>query len=85
MHPSTALSRTVYAFVEVVVREVQAMYRQAGAPLEMWHMGGDEAANVMLGAGFGPGPKQGNVNRSRWDALWSRSPACQALSQQVCL
>ncbi len=33
---------STYRFLEKVVDEVQAMYREAGAPLEMIHTGGDE-------------------------------------------
>lgn len=33
---------SVYAFIETVINDLQAMYREAGAPLEMIHMGGDE-------------------------------------------
>jgi hexosaminidase len=33
---------SVYRFLDKVVEEVQAMYKEAGAPLEYVHMGGDE-------------------------------------------
>ncbi len=36
---------STYRFLEKVVDEVQAMYREAGAPLEMIHTGGDEVPN----------------------------------------
>lgn len=35
-------SPAVYRFLDKVVEEVQAMYKDAGAPLEYVHMGGDE-------------------------------------------
>ena len=59
-----------YAFLETVVDEVAAMYAEAGAPLEVWHMGGDEARNIQLGAGY-PEP-----DTSRWEQPWEASPAC---------
>jgi len=61
-----------YNFVERVVGDVAAMYRDAGAPLEIWHMGGDEAGNVYRGPGY-PEP-----DTSRWDLPWEGSPACVA-------
>lgn len=33
---------SVYSFLETVIDDLQAMYREAGAPLELIHMGGDE-------------------------------------------
>lgn len=37
--------RSTYRFIEKVVDEIQAMYKEAGAPLTMIHMGGDEVPN----------------------------------------
>ena len=50
-----------YAFIESVVGDVAAMYAEAGAPLDVWHMGGDEPNNIQLGAGY-PDP-----DTSRWE------------------
>jgi len=61
-----------YTFVETVVGEVKSMYDEAGAPLDIWHMGGDEAGNIYRGPGY-PNP-----DTSRWDLPWERSPACEA-------
>ena len=35
---------SAYRFMEKVIREIQAMYREAGAPLTSIHIGGDEVA-----------------------------------------
>ena len=66
-----------YAFIETVVGEVRAMYDEAGAPLDAWHMGGDEALNVYRGPGYGP-PFYDAFDASDWDLPWARSPACEA-------
>jgi len=74
-----------YNLVQTVVTEVKAMFDQAGMPLEIWHMGGDEARNVFLGAGFedfsagSVTPWKGDIDQSQFDFPYERSPACQAL------
>lgn len=65
-----------YAFIGTVIDEVAAMYRDAGAPLDIWHMGGDEARNIFKGAGFGPSGVA--YDPDAWDFPWERSPACAA-------
>ena len=74
-----------YNFISAVVNDVRAMYNDAGTPLGVWHMGGDEANNVLLGSGFqdfsegSTIPWQGDIDQSQYDFPWERSPACQAL------
>ena len=74
-----------YNFINTVVSDVQAMYQDAGVPLDVWHMGGDEANNVFLGGGFqdlsegSSIPWQGDIDQSQYDFPWEQSPACQAL------
>ncbi len=68
-----------YNFINSVVTDVQAMYTQAGAPLDVWHMGGDEANNVFTGSGF----QAENIDRSAWDFPWERSPACNDFIQNT--
>lgn len=68
-----------YNFINSVVTDVQAMYTQAGAPLDVWHMGGDEANNVFTGGGFA----DENIDRSAWDFPWEQSPACAAFIQNT--
>ncbi len=76
-----------YNFINTVVSEVTSMYSDAGVPLEIFHMGGDEAKNVLKGAGFedissgGVTPWQGNTDKSQTDFPWEKSPACEALIQ----
>lgn len=36
---------STYAFIDTVVREVASMHREAGVPLRLLHVGGDEAPN----------------------------------------
>ncbi|KND54495.1 Beta-hexosaminidase [Candidatus Paraburkholderia kirkii] len=66
-----------------MIGEVAAMHREAGAPLFVWHFGGDEAKNILLGAGFQPldgtDPGKGRVNLAAQDKPWARSPQCAAL------
>lgn len=70
-------------FVDKVVSEVAAMHREAGAPLAVWHFGGDEAKNILLGGGFqdlsGQDPGKGKIKLAEQDKPWARSPACRAL------
>ena len=71
-----------YNFIETVINDVQALYTQAGVPLDVWHMGGDEARNVFTGGGFQDANAadkvsfRGNIDRSAWDFPWEASPAC---------
>ncbi|SAL61764.1 beta-N-acetylhexosaminidase [Caballeronia peredens] len=70
-------------FASKVIGEVAAMHREAGAPLSVWHFGGDEAKNILLGAGFQPldgtDSGKGRVNLAAQDKPWARSPQCAAL------
>jgi len=74
-----------YNFLDTVVSEVSSMYTDAGLALEVFHMGGDEARNVLEGIGFedttsgGSTPWQGNTDKSLTDFPWERSPACAEL------
>lgn len=71
-----------YNFISTVINDVKSLYDQAGVPLDVWHMGGDEARNVFTGGGFqdvnAPDkvPFRGEIVRSEWDYPWERSPAC---------
>lgn len=70
-------------FASKVIGEMASMHREAGAPLAIWHFGGDEAKNILLGAGFQPldgtDPGKGRVNLAVQDKPWGRSPQCAAL------
>ncbi|WP_061169890.1 family 20 glycosylhydrolase [Caballeronia hypogeia] len=70
-------------FASKVIGEIASMHREAGAPLATWHFGGDEAKNIMLGAGFQPldgaNAGKGRVNLAAQDKPWGRSPQCAAL------
>jgi hexosaminidase len=70
-------------FASKVIGEIAAMHREAGAPLSIWHFGGDEAKNILLGAGFQPldgtDAGKGRVNVALQDKPWGRSPQCAAL------
>ena len=72
-----------YNFIETVISDVRSMYTAAGATLDTWHMGGDEANNVFTGGGFqdvnagSKVPWRGEITRSDWDFPWEASPACQ--------
>lgn len=74
-----------YNFLNTVVTEVSSMYTDAGLQLEIFHMGGDEAKNVLEGPGFedlsagGVTPWKGDTDQSLTDFPWERSPACAAL------
>jgi hexosaminidase len=69
-------------FLDHVMGQVAQMHAEAGAPLTTWHYGGDEAVNVLLGAGFSdladPKPGTGVIDRSGQDEPWSGSPAVRA-------
>lgn len=73
-------------FSAKVIAEIAAMHREAGTPLRIWHFGGDEAKNVLLGPGFQPldgaDPGKGRVDLAAQDKPWVRSPACAALPGQ---
>ncbi|WP_321791114.1 family 20 glycosylhydrolase [Caballeronia sp. J97] len=70
-------------FATKVVGEIASMHREGGAPLSVWHFGGDEAKNIMFGAGFQPldgtDAGRGRVNLAAQDKPWGRSPQCAAL------
>ncbi len=61
-----------YNFIRTLVGDVAAMYTAANADLDIWHMGGDEAINILLGFGF-PNP-----DTSASDQPWAKSPVCSA-------
>ena len=76
-----------YNFLNTVVTEIASMYSDAGLDLDIFHMGGDEARNVLEGIGFedlsagGVTPWKGDTDQSLSDFPWERSPACAALIQ----
>lgn len=78
-----------YNFINTVITDVKAMYTQVGAPLPIWHMGGDEANNVFTGDGFqdvnaaDKVPWRGEIDRSAWDYPWEASPACASFIQDT--
>ena len=61
-------------FVKKLVSEVKQMHDDAGVPLVSYHFGGDEAKNILLGAGFN------SVEGIPKEAPFEKSPACQAKS-----
>ncbi|MGO3799324.1 MAG: beta-N-acetylhexosaminidase [Vibrio casei] len=73
------------AFVDKVITEVDAMHKKAGVPLNTWHFGGDEAKNIKLHAGFQDiNDKEkiawkGDLDLSKQDMPFAKSPQCQAL------
>ncbi|OJA95275.1 family 20 glycosylhydrolase [Burkholderia ubonensis] len=73
-------------FASKVIREIASMHADAQVPLRTWHYGGDEAKNILLGAGFQPlngaDPGKGRVDLAAQDKPWARSPACTALLQR---
>ncbi|WP_321965170.1 family 20 glycosylhydrolase [Paraburkholderia sp. J7] len=73
-------------FAGKIIGEIAAMHREAGAPLSIWHFGGDEAKNILLGAGFqardGGDPAKGRIDLAAQDKPWARSPWCAALIRQ---
>lgn len=83
LNPCTIGARS---FAAKVIGEIAAMHREAGAPLRVWHFGGDEAKNILLGAGFQPRdgtePGKGRIDLAAQDKPWARSPACAALLRQ---
>lgn len=72
-------------FADKVIAEVKAMHEEAGAPLKTWHFGGDEAKNIKLNAGFqdtnaaDPVAWRGNIDISKQDKPFAKSPMCQKL------
>ncbi|GGY17539.1 family 20 glycosylhydrolase [Paludibacterium paludis] len=73
-------------FAEKVIREIAAMHKEAGQPLEVWNFGGDEAKNILLGGGYqdlnGTDPGKGRIDKAAQDRPWARSPVCQSLIAQ---
>jgi len=73
-------------FAGKVIGEIAAMHREAEAPLNVWHFGGDEAKNILLGAGFQPrdgkDADKGRIDMAAQDKPWARSPMCAALLKQ---
>ena len=59
-------------FVEKLVTEVKQMHDEAGVTLDSYHFGGDEAKNILLGAGYSSYPEELKQQP------FSKSPACQA-------
>jgi len=64
-----AAQQSVYRFIEKVVDEVTAMYKDAGLKLELMHLGGDEI----------PKPNK-RIEGSL--GVWSASPLCNELMNQ---
>ncbi|CAG9239928.1 N,N'-diacetylchitobiase [Paraburkholderia tropica] len=79
-------SESARRFANKVIGEIAAMHRDAGAPLSLWHFGGDEAKNILLGSGFqaldGSDAGKGRINLAAQDKPWARSPWCAASIQQ---
>lgn len=73
-------------FAGKVIGEIAAMHREAQVPLPVWHFGGDEAKNILLGAGFqsreGTDADKGRIDIAAQDKPWARSPMCAALLRQ---
>jgi hexosaminidase len=73
-------------FAGKVIGEITAMHREAQVPLPAWHFGGDEAKNILLGAGFqsreGTDAGKGRIDIAAQDKPWARSPMCTALLRQ---
>ncbi len=66
-----------YNFLNTLISEVKAMYSEAGLPLNKWHMGGDEAINILLGPGIS------NPDPSMYDQPWAKSPVCNAFINET--
>ncbi len=70
------------AFLRTVIGAFKDMHAQAGQPLRVWHYGGDEAANVLLGKGFShvndPRPDTGLIDTAAHDQPWAGSPGALA-------
>ncbi len=76
-----------YNFIETIISDVKSLYTQAGVPLDVWHMGGDEARNVFKGGGFKDANGQpsfgGDIDQNDWDFPWEASPACESFIQNT--
>lgn len=83
INPCLASSRH---FADKVITEVQKMHQEAGAPLAVWHAGGDEAKNIYLGSGYTdkthPEAGKGIIDMSRQNKPWENSQACKNLLEQ---
>ncbi|MEQ3696512.1 MAG: family 20 glycosylhydrolase [Pseudomonadales bacterium] len=72
-------------FTEKLLFEVASMYRDAGVRLGHWHFAGDEAKNIMRGAGFQDSGSdelvdfKGAIDLSNEDYPFEQSPACKML------
>ncbi|QGU88400.1 beta-N-acetylhexosaminidase [Erwinia sorbitola] len=70
-------------FADKVISEIQLMHHEAGQPLRSWHFGGDEAKNIRLGPGYTdikrPEAGKGQLDMSREDLPWAKSPVCQGM------
>ncbi|HHG8773360.1 TPA: beta-N-acetylhexosaminidase [Raoultella planticola] len=73
-------------FLDKIIGEIKQMHTEAGAPLTTWHFGGDEAKNIYLGGGYtdknNPQEGKGQIDLSRQDKPWARSPVCQAMLKE---
>lgn len=78
LNPALESSRR---FVAAVMADVASMHEEAGHPLRVWHSGGDEVHNILLGAGFtdaaDPQPGAGIVEMAGQHEPWEGSPAAQ--------
>lgn len=76
---------STYTFIDKVMQELVLMHNDAGQPIEIWNLGGDEAKNIYEGPGFedinepNPVPWKGVIDKSLQDQPWAKSPSCQNL------
>lgn len=72
-----------YRFADKLIREVQVMHQAAGAPLQSWHFGGDEAVNILASGAYedapGTDPEKGDIPAEARQQPWSGSPQCAKL------
>lgn len=74
-----------YHFVEKVITEVAAMYKEAGVPLDAWHFGGNEAKNIKKGSGYEDLAAtekvawKGSIDLLDEDLPFAQSPICADL------
>lgn len=72
-------------FVDKVITEVDAMYKEAGLTLDTWHFGGDEAKNIRQGAAFQDRNAtdkvawKGDIDTKSEHKPFEKSPQCQTL------
>ncbi len=70
-------------FTDKIISEIQAMHREAGQPVKIWHFGGDEAKNIRFGPGYSdinkPVTGTGLLDMSKEDKPWAKSRVCQAM------